>query len=268
MISALNIEYSKLEACFLRSVKLLDYIEDKYFSGIDWHMKLSKLLVVMSVLFSSYALAEVYKWVDEDGITHYADCPPTDCVFEELELPEGPTEEEVEAAKEKFGKTLEARKAREAAAKAKRASDTQKEQQQEQLRAERLKKCSEAIYQLELLNQKRRVFKQQADGSRLYLENKDRPGEISQISALRDQFCSNDSNEQREQMELAHELGLALSRRCMATRESLEKLRQSGADPTEEKFKRYAEYVEAFCPAIESDGLWLGDWIIIRKDRR
>ena len=228
-------------------------------------MRLSKLLVVMGVLFASCALAEIYRWVDEDGITHYADCPPTDCVFEELELPEGPTEEEIEAAKEKIHKTLEARKAREAAAKAKGESETQEEQQQEQLRAERLKKCSEAIYQVELLNQKRRVFKPQADGSRLYLENEDRPGEISQISALRDQFCSNDANDQKEQMELAHQLGVALSRRCMAARETLEEMQQPGANSTEDKLERYAGYVEAFCPAIESDDLWLGDRIIITK---
>jgi len=231
-------------------------------------MKFSKLLVVTAVLFASCALAEVYKWVDEDGITQYADCPPTDCVFEELELPEGPTEAEMEAAKEEIRKTLKARKAREAAAKATREIETQEEQQQEELRAERLKKCSEAIYQLDLLNQKRRVFKPQADGSRLYLENEDRPAEIAQISALRDQFCSNDSNDQKEQMELAHELRLALSRRCMATRETLKKMQQPEANPIEDKLERYGEYVEAFCPAIESDDLWLGDWIIIRKTNR
>ena len=231
-------------------------------------MKLSKLLVVLGLLFASYALAEIYKWVDEDGITHYEDCPPTDCVFEELELPEGPTEEEFQAAKEKTRKTLEARKAREAAANLKRESETQEEQDQEQLRAERLRKCSEAIYQLDLLNQKRRVFKPQADGSRQYLENEDRSGEISQISTLRDQFCSNNSNDQKEQMELAHELSLALSRRCMATRETLEKMQQPEANPIEDKLERYTEYVEAFCPAIESNDLWVGDWIIIRKERR
>lgn len=231
-------------------------------------MKLSKLLIVMGVLFASYVLAEIYKWADEDGITQYGDCPPPDCVFEELELPEGPSEEEIEAAEEKIRTTLEARKAREVAAEAKRESETQEERQQEQLMAERLKKCSEAIYQLGLLNQKRRIFKPQADGSRLYLENEDRPGEISQISALRDQFCSNDSNDQKEQMELAHELSLALSRRCMAARETLEKMQQPGANPIEDKLERYAGYVEAFCPAIESDDLWLGDWIIIRKKRR
>jgi Domain of unknown function (DUF4124) len=231
-------------------------------------MKFSKLLVVVGVLFASYALAEIYMWVDEDGITHYEDCPPTDCIFEELKLPEGPTEQEFLAAEEEMRKILEARKARETAAKAKMESEAQEEQIQQQLRAERVKKCSEAIYQLELLNQKRRVFKLQTDGSRLYLENEDRPGEVSRIATLRDQFCSDNSSDQEEQMELAHELGLALSRRCMATRETLEKMQQPGANPIEDKLERYTEYVKAFCPAIGSDDLWLGDWIIIRKERR
>ena len=45
-------------------------------------------------------------------------------------------------------------------------------------------------------------------------------------------------------------------------------MQQPGANPIEEKQERYAEYVDTFCPSIESDDLWLGDWIIIRKDKR
>jgi len=84
-------------------------------------MKISKIImVIMWMLFASHALAEIYKWIDEEGVTHYGDCPPLDCVFEELELPEGPSSEEIEAAEEKAREIMEARKARDAAEKAKK----------------------------------------------------------------------------------------------------------------------------------------------------
>ena len=215
--------------------------------------------------FASHALAEIYKWVDEQGVTHYGDCPPTDCVYEEIELPKGPSEEEIEAAEERTREVLEARKAREAAEKIRRESESLEEQQQEQVRIERQKKCVEAIYQLDLLNQKRRVFKQQPDGSRLYLENEERTAEISRITALKDQFCSTHPGDQKEELELAQEMSFALSRRCAAGRETLEKMQQPGANPNEEKLDSYQTYVEALCPAIDSDDLWLGDWIIVKK---
>ena len=98
-------------------------------------MNLSKFLLVMGALFASFALAEVYKWVDEEGITQYGDCQPPDCVFEELELPKGPSDQEIKAARKTMRNTLEARKAQDAAAKEKRESETLEEQHQEQLRA-------------------------------------------------------------------------------------------------------------------------------------
>ena len=64
-------------------------------------MRLSKIIMIICMLFTSHALAEIYKWIDEQGVTHYGDCPPTDCVYEEIELPKGPSEEEIEAAEER-----------------------------------------------------------------------------------------------------------------------------------------------------------------------
>jgi hypothetical protein len=230
-------------------------------------MKSLKVIAVICMLFTSHALAEVYKWVDEEGVTQFGDCPPTDCVYEELAIPKGPSEEEIEAAEERTREILEARKAREAAEKEKQESASLEKQQQEQLRAERLQKCAEAIYQLDLLDQKRRIFKLQTDGSRQYLENDERAVEISRITALKDHYCSTDPIDQKEQLELAQELSSALSRRCAAARGTLENMQQPGANPIKEKLESYQAYVEAFCPAIGSDDLWLGDWIIIRKQR-
>jgi hypothetical protein len=228
-------------------------------------MRWSNLLLVIGLLCASQALAEVYKWVDADGTTHFGDCPPPDCVFEEIEIPAGPSEEEIEAAEERLRNALEARRARDAEAGARKEAESLEERQLEAVRAERLQKCAEAIYQLALLHQKRRVFRERADGSRLYLENEDRPGEIARIERSRDEFCSDEPEDRKEQIERAEEMSVALSRRCAAARETLERMQQPGADPEAEKLQDYRTYVEAFCPAIESGHLWLGDWIVVRK---
>jgi hypothetical protein len=230
-------------------------------------MKTSKWSLLFGALIASFALAQIYKWVDDKGGVHFGDCPPDDCIVEEVELPEGPSDEEVKAAQEKLRKTLQSRRAQESAQKKKSESDQLEDQREEKLAAERFKQCAETIYQLELLDQKRRVFKFQADGSRLYLEDEERPNEISRLTLLREEYCSTNPEARDKELERADEIRIALSRRCAVAIAKLEKWQQPGADPDEDLLERYQTIVEAHCPDMESDHLWLGDWIIVRKRR-
>jgi Domain of unknown function (DUF4124) len=47
-------------------------------------MELRPILVLCGLLASAVALAEAYKWVDEDGITHYSDRPEEGAEIVEL----------------------------------------------------------------------------------------------------------------------------------------------------------------------------------------
>ena len=226
-------------------------------------MKKSMFLPLLLVLIATFALAQIYPWIDKEGKVHFGDHPPEGSEVEEVILPEGPSDEEVEAAWEKLLIMLESRQARDAAVASKNESDLIEDQRE----ADRFKQCVDAIYHLELLNQKRRVFKFQADGSRLYLENEDRPDEIYRFTLLKDEYCSTDPSAQKKQYTRAYEIGVALSRRCAAARETLAKMQRAGANPHEEKFAGHIIYVEAFCPIIETDDPWLGDWILINKRR-
>jgi hypothetical protein len=221
-----------------------------------------KLLLFLAILLAFHAPAEIYKWVDDEGVTHYEDCPPRDCAFEEFRLQEGPSEEEIEAANAKLREMLEARKARDEAEKLQRERVTREKQVKQQARAERSETCAQAIYQLDLLNQQRRVFKILNDGTRQYLNDSDRPDEISRISVIREEFCSDDESYRREEIQRAKELSIALSRRCYAAREKLEQMLLLEAKPDDETLKEYQVFVEAFCPAVECKDCWLGDWII------
>ena len=49
------------------------------------------LLIVAIFCFSNQALAKIYTWVDQDGVTHISDVPPTsDQNTETLETPDYP----------------------------------------------------------------------------------------------------------------------------------------------------------------------------------
>ena len=238
-----------------------------HFSGGVEPVKKLRLLLLVGALIAPIALGQIYKWVDEEGEVHFGDCPPEECVFEELSLPEGPSDEEIKAAQEELSRTLDSRRVREAEAAKKKETDSLEIQREEELEAERFRQCVEAIYQLELLNQKRPIFKLSADRARLYLEDEDRPNEISRLTILRDEYCSTDPGARNRQLERAQEIGIALSRSCDAAHEAIERMQQPGANPDEIKLERHLLYVEAFCPGIESNDLWLGDWIRVRKQR-
>lgn len=73
-------------------------------------MKKSKWLLLLVVLISAVALAQVYRWVDEKGNIHFGDTPPKTVDTEELILPEGPSEEEIVQAQEDLRKRLKAKR--------------------------------------------------------------------------------------------------------------------------------------------------------------
>jgi len=58
-------------------------------------------------LIGGIALAEVYKWVDESGKVHYGDAPPAESGAESVALPEGPSQEEVERARQQMQERIE-----------------------------------------------------------------------------------------------------------------------------------------------------------------
>jgi hypothetical protein len=65
-------------------------------------MNKGNLGVFLLFLIGGIALAEVYKWVDESGKVHYGDSPPAESGAESVALPEGPSQEEVERARQQM----------------------------------------------------------------------------------------------------------------------------------------------------------------------
>ncbi len=65
------------------------------------------LVVFLLLLISGVTLAAVYKWVDQSGRVHYGDSPPQDSDAELVVVPEGPSQMEVERARQQMQQKIE-----------------------------------------------------------------------------------------------------------------------------------------------------------------
>ena len=156
---------------------------------------------IMLLLFVSFGLdaAEVYKWVDENGVIHYSDHPPQTEQFSEIDVPEGQAEET--PGEGVYSETVEeARIRRELRAR-------EKEQALKERKAEEEKKatssatCARAIHYLNTLKRQCPVFYDGAgilraqcpgwysfyEGERTYIDDKEREKLIEHYQKTVDQ---------------------------------------------------------------------------------
>ena len=227
-------------------------------------MKKLKYSLALLVLIAAFTLAQVFKWVDEKGNVHFGDKPPEKAGVEELVLPEGPSQEEIEAAEEALRERLESRESRD-----KSQADVERERWSEDyaegLRTEeRFQRCVEARYQVIVLERRGRAFKLGPDWTRHYLENADRPAEIARLENLVDDYCDTDDRSVKKQNERLLELKDALSIRCIAARERLQKSRDPQAGIDARQVREAQEYIELKCPDTKLHDLWIADWKFVR----
>ena len=70
-------------------------------------MKKGNPVVFLLLLTGGVALAAVYKWVDESGRVHYGDAPPAESDAESVAVPEGPSQEAIERARQQMQEKIE-----------------------------------------------------------------------------------------------------------------------------------------------------------------
>jgi hypothetical protein len=70
-------------------------------------MNKGNLVVFLLLLISGVTLATVYRWVDESGRVHYGDSPPKGSDAEPIAVPKGPSEKEVERARQRMQQKME-----------------------------------------------------------------------------------------------------------------------------------------------------------------
>ncbi len=71
-------------------------------------MRISSTLLLFILLISpALIFGEVYKWTDEEGKIHYGNKPPAQIEGEEIQIKQGPSEDEAQRAQQKIERQLE-----------------------------------------------------------------------------------------------------------------------------------------------------------------
>lgn len=147
-----------------------------------WNLKNVMLCLALFICFD--AGAEVYKWIDKDGHTHYGEKPEgNDASVVPIESTPGPDEntEMHNKEREKLLKIYEEE----------REMKEEKKQQEEKEAKELRGKCAELENELKDMKQAGVVFYDlDENGERKYLSDKELAARISKLQAQYDEHCN------------------------------------------------------------------------------
>ncbi len=146
-------------------------------------MRARAAAVLFAALAAASAGAQVYKWVDDKGRTHYGEKPPDGVKATEVGV-SSPTGT-VTAPQPNMQNVRE----RELELRNQRLDREQKEQARQREAAGREQRCAAARRQLSTLQEQIRVYDRNEKGERVYLEDRDRPAAIAAQQKKVDENC-------------------------------------------------------------------------------
>lgn len=130
------------------------------------------LLAAISIVAASANAADtIYKWVDEDGNVHYQDRPTANENVERLQLTYNRTDSSAVAQREQLRRdSVAARSAARAEANAEKRTAAEERAAAE----ERFAACQRNRAQLKVILEARRLYRQDENGERTYLDDEGR----------------------------------------------------------------------------------------------
>ncbi len=145
------------------------------------------LAAAFTLTLGSNAFAEeIYKWTDEDGNVHYGDRPSGDPGEEVLQMSYNRTSQRsVSNRVQSYRDSAAARsKAREDAAAAEASAAEERA-----LAEENLKKCQDTRAKLKSMVEARRVYREDENGERVYLDDEQRNAARQRAEEMIDEYC-------------------------------------------------------------------------------
>lgn len=146
---------------------------------------LLRALLPLALLFSTALSAAMYKWVDENGQTHYSQYPPPAQDYEALQPPPPPASDAGQAQQrleQLLQRQEEQRQGREQAEQEAAAAEQQAEQ--------RRKACAAARHNLEILTTGGRKRITGPDGVARYLPEEERQAKIAEARQQIEEYCN------------------------------------------------------------------------------
>lgn len=141
------------------------------------------VIIIISFLFITNVHAVMYKWVDEEGNTHYSQTPPNTDV--EVETIKPPPKVDTEAA----SKVLEEQNKKATDLRDKRLAEAEEQKKVEQEKDEKEKQCQQAKARLASY-QRPRVNQENSDGTIRTLSEEERQAEIKKSKDYIDKVCN------------------------------------------------------------------------------
>ena len=139
-------------------------------------------IALLSMVFVAFAAAaQVYKWVDEKGVSHYSETPPPDGKAAKIELKSSTGNPPPVPETDWKQKELDARQQR-----------VQKQQKDQQLDAQALARrnsCIELRRRLDVMQTPSPVFQRNDKGEKVYVEDAQREREIALLQANVKRYC-------------------------------------------------------------------------------
>ena len=143
------------------------------------------LAIALLGLAALAAHGQVYKWVDEQGRTHYSETPPPD-KKDAKKVDTGPAATAAQAPKEDW-KQKEMDSKRRALEKQQAEDAAGRKQAYEE--GQRKNRCLGAQRDLRILEMAAPIYHINEKGERVYLEDKDRPAELARARREVDTHC-------------------------------------------------------------------------------
>jgi hypothetical protein len=183
---------------------------------------LATLLAVL--LTSSAAFAQVYRWVDDDGVTHLSsEKPPPGVKAERIEIA---ASSKRPATKSTTGSTAKSGSAAPA------VSPAQVAEREDLLGRLRTRECVIALESLE-----RKTGGTEASSA----------AEIKRLKQTADLNCSQDPARRRQQEEMAAKLRVANSPSCVEARNKLADMAAPGSRASREQLQAQQAFVDEYC---------------------
>lgn len=144
-----------------------------------------RALLLSLALLSFAAAAQMYKWVDEKGVTHYSETLPPDAKGAKVDIKPATGDGTPASATDWKQKELDARQQR-----------IQREQNEQQQHAQELSqgamrrsRCLQAQRQLSIMQAPRPIYQVNEKGEKVYLEDAQREREIAGWQANAKKYC-------------------------------------------------------------------------------
>ncbi|HEX6829830.1 MAG TPA: DUF4124 domain-containing protein, partial [Burkholderiales bacterium] len=207
--------------------------------------RLHPLVMLAAMLFPSALSAEVYKWVDEHGVTHYSDTPPDTGKAGKVQVPPRlPADSGGEARARK-----ESDDARRAEVGRRRLRDVHEgaDAAARMSRDARETRCMQAREQLEALIRGGPVYLRDETGRRVYLEDSLRDAEIARAQREFHAACGDGPGDRASPGSVERSPEDSDRERCLKARDRLAELEQPSMRSPNADLREAREAVNRLC---------------------